>query len=64
MQPIPAPALVMVQTALALGVLIELLNRPAAVRQLHQSMQRGVRRQGAEVPLEVTTFAWHRALAE
>src|SRR5215510_10126881 len=45
MQAIPAPALVVGQATFALGVLIELLNRPAAVGQLHQSAQRCVRRQ-------------------
>src|SRR5262249_28205983 len=64
MQAIPAPALVMIQATLALGVLIELLNRPAAVGQLDQPLQRRVGRQVAEVPLEVTVFARYGALAE
>src|SRR5262249_16192449 len=61
MQPIPAPALVMVQATLALGVFIELLNRPAAVGQLDQPLQRRVCRQVAEVPLEVTMCARYGA---
>src|SRR5512134_3968043 len=64
MQAIPAPPLVVVQATLALGVFIELLDRPAAMRQLDQAVQRCLRRQVAEVPLEVTAFAWHRALAK
>src|SRR5262249_46305633 len=64
MQAIPAPALVMVQATFALGVLIELLDGPAAVGHLDQALQRGVHRQGTEVPLPVTTVAGHRALAE
>src|SRR5215510_8597976 len=54
----------MIQATLALGVLIELLNRPAAVGQLDQPLQRRVGRQGAAVPLEVTVFARYGALAE
>src|SRR5215468_7632066 len=42
MQAIPAPALIVVQATLALGVLIELRNRPAAVGQLDQPLQRRV----------------------
>ena len=64
MQPIPTPALVMVETTLALRVLIELLDGPAAVGQFDEAMQRGVRRQVAEVPLEVTACPRHGALAE
>src|SRR5262249_57526594 len=36
MQAIPAPALVVVQTAFAFGILIELLDGPPALGQLHQ----------------------------
>jgi hypothetical protein len=43
MQAIPSSALIVVQATLALGVFIELLNRPAAVGQLDQALQRGVR---------------------
>src|SRR2546421_2811457 len=64
MQAIPASALIVVQPTLALGVFIELLDGPAAVGQLDQPTQRGVRRQGAKVPLAVTAFAGHRALAK
>src|SRR5215470_16955632 len=64
MQPIPTPALVMVQTTLALGVFIELLDGPAAVGQRDQAMQWGVHWQVAEIPFEVAAFAWHGALAE
>src|SRR5919108_526578 len=38
MQASPAPALVMVQAAFALGVLIALLDRPAAVGHLDQPL--------------------------
>src|SRR5262245_28200299 len=58
-QPIPAPPLVMVQAAFALGVFIELLNRPAAVGQLHQPLQRRVCGQVTDVPLYFTAFARH-----
>jgi hypothetical protein len=64
MQPIPAPALGVVQATLALGVLVELLDGPAAVRQFHQPVQRRVHRQIAVMPLDIARFAWHRALAE
>src|SRR4029450_12367971 len=64
LQAIPAAALIVVQPTLALRVFIELLDGPAAVGQLNQPTQRGVRRQVAPVPLEVTAVAWHRALAE
>ena len=52
MQPIPTPALVVVQATFALGVFIELLDGPAAVGQLDQPTQRRVCWQGTEVPLE------------
>src|SRR5262252_2814628 len=64
MQPIPTSALVVVQATFALGVLIELLDGPAAVGQLNQAVEWRVRWQVTEVPLEVAAFAWHRALAE
>src|SRR5215475_9567052 len=64
MQPIPAPPLVMIQAAFALGVLIKLLNGPAAVGQLDQALQGGIRWQVAEVPLAVTTFARYGTLAK
>src|SRR5215217_7144642 len=50
MQAIPAPALVMVQTAFAFGILIELRDGPAAVGQLDQPLQRRVRRQITVIP--------------
>src|SRR5215471_15083255 len=64
MQPIPAPALIVIQATRALRIFIELLDGPAAVGHLNQALQRGVRRQGAEVPLAVPAVAGHRALAE
>jgi hypothetical protein len=64
MQPIPAPALVMVQAACALGVLIELLDGPAAMGQFHQPLPRRVRWQVTEVPLDFTTVARHGTLAK
>src|SRR5215470_1390850 len=64
MQAVPASALIVVQPAFALRVFIELLDGPAAMSHLDQPPQRGVRWQGAKEPLEVTAFAWHRALAE
>src|SRR5262245_19242499 len=64
MQAVPASALLVVQATLALRVFIELRDGPAAMSQLDQPPQRGVRRQGAKVPLEVTAFAGPRALAE
>jgi hypothetical protein len=64
MQAIPAPALVMVQATLALGILVELLNRPAAMRQLDQALQRRVRREGTVLPLHLAANARHRAFAE
>src|SRR4051812_14882445 len=53
MQAIPAPALVVVQTAFAFGILIELLDGPAAVGQLDQPTQRRVRGQGTVIPLDL-----------
>ena len=64
MQPIPASALIVVQATRALGVLRALLDGPAAVGHLDQTLQRGVRRQGTAVPLAGTTIAGHRVLAE
>src|SRR5262245_56141218 len=64
LEAIPASALRVVQPTLALRVFIELLDGPAAVGQLDQPTQRGVRRQITEVPLEVAAFARHRAIAE
>jgi hypothetical protein len=64
MQPIPAPALIMIQATLALRIFIELLDGPAAVGHLDQALQRGVRRQGTQVPLVLTAVARHRALAQ
>ncbi len=64
MQPIPASALIVVQATFTLRVLIELLDGPAAVGHLDQPTQRGVRRQGAKVPLAGPAVAGHRALAE
>src|SRR5215470_5395110 len=64
MQPIPAPPLVVVQATLALGVLIELLDGPAAMGQLDEPAQWRVGRQGTEVPFEVTTFARYGTLAK
>src|SRR4029453_14837398 len=63
-QAIPASALVVGQAALAFGVLVELLDGPATVRQFDQPLQRRIRRQVAEIPLHFTAFARHRALAE
>src|SRR5919197_6112996 len=59
MQAIPAPALVMVQATFALGVLIELLDGPAAVGQFDQPLQWRGRRQVAAIPCEVTALARH-----
>ena len=64
MQAIPAPALVMVQATLALGILVAWLNRPAALRQLDQALQRRVRRQITVIPLDLAAFARQRTLAE
>src|SRR5215475_4091056 len=64
MQAIPTAALVMIQTTLALGVFIKLLDRPAAVGQRDEAMEWGVRWQVAEVPFEVAAFARQGALAE
>ena len=64
MQPIPTPALVVIQTTLALGILVELLDGPAAVRQFDQPWQWGIRGQGTEIPFDLTACAWHRPLAQ
>src|SRR5215831_17451481 len=64
MQPIPTPALVMVQATLALGILIELLDGPATVGQLDQPLQGRVCRQGTKIPLHFTASARRGALAE
>ena len=64
MQAIPASALIMVQPAFALSVLVELLNGPAAMGQCDQPVQRGVHREIAVIPLDVAVVARHRPLAE
>ena len=64
MQPIPTQALVMVQPALALGVLIELFNGPAAGGRGDEPVQRRVRRQVTVIPLDLAAVTRHRALAE
>src|SRR5262249_9353843 len=64
MQAIPAAALIVIQATLALGVFIELLDGPAAVGQLDEALQRGVGRQGTEIPLDLTAITRHRTLAE
>src|SRR5262249_31309820 len=64
MQAIPAPPLVVVQATRGPGILIELLDGPAAVGHLDQALQRGVRRQVAEVPLDLAAFARYRAFTE
>ena len=64
MQPIPAPPLVVVQAALAFGILIKLLDGPAAVGQLDQPLQRRVRGQVTVIPLDLAAFARPRPLAE
>src|SRR5215475_13393429 len=64
MQAIPAPALVVVQTTFAFGILIELLDGPAAVGHLNQPLQRRVRRQGTVIPLGLAAFARQRTLTE
>ena len=64
MPPIPAPPLVVVQAALALGVFVALRDGPAAVRQLHQPGQRRVRWEIAVIPLDVAMVAGRRAFAQ
>src|SRR5499427_10018949 len=64
MQTIPASALIMVQAALPFGILIKLLNGPAAMRQLNQSLQGRICRQGAEGPFDLAALARHRAFAK
>ena len=64
MQPIPAPTLIVVQPVLALGILVELLNGPAAVRQLDEPLQRRVCGQIAVIPLHIAMCAWHWTLTE
>src|SRR2546430_14207344 len=64
MQPTPAPPLVVVQAALAFGILIKLLDGPAAVGQLDQPLQRRVRGQVTVIPLDLAAFARPRPLAE
>ena len=64
MQAIPAAALVMVQATLAFGIFVELLNRPAAMRHLHQALQRRVRWEVTVIPLHLTALARQGTLAE
>src|SRR5262249_13632626 len=64
MQAIPAPALVVVKPAFAFGILIDLLDGPAAVGQLDQPVQRRVRREVTVIPLDLAAFARQRTLAE
>lgn len=63
-QAVPAPSLVVVQPALAFGVLIELLNRPATMRAFDQTLQRCVIRQIAEIPFRVAALTGQRALTD
>ena len=56
-QAVPAPALVVGQAALALGVLVELLDDPAAVRERDEPLERGIGREVAEVVLGVALLA-------
>ena len=64
LQAIPAPALVVVQATLALGVFVELLEGPATMGQFDQSVQWRVGWQSAVIPLDVAMVARPRALAE
>jgi len=64
MQTIPAPAWVMVQAARTCGVLVALLNRPAAVSPLDQPLPPRVLRQMTARPLHRAAFPRHWALAE
>src|SRR5215813_14137901 len=64
MQAIPAAALIVVQATLALRVFIELLDRPAAMGQLDEARQRGVRRQVTDIPLHLAAGTRHWALTK
>src|SRR5262245_12184671 len=64
MQPIPTPALIVVQATLALRIFIELLNGPAAVGQLDEPLQRRIRGPVTVIPLDLAAFARQRTLAE
>lgn len=54
MQAILAPACIVAQPALALGVLVVLLHGPVAVGQLNQPTQRGGHRRVTQGPLAST----------
>src|SRR5438132_11479988 len=64
MQTSPAPTLIMLQTTRALGILVELRHRPAAVGDLDQALPRRGRREGTVLPLHLAAHARHRACAE
>ena len=64
MQPIPTPTLVVIEATFAFGVLIALLDGPAAVGQLDQPLPRRVRRQVTVIPFDLAAGARQRPLAE
>ena len=64
MQPLPPTSLKLIQAAFPFGILIELFNRPAQMRQLDQARQGRLGRQGTEEPLGLAFLAWERAFAE
>jgi hypothetical protein len=64
MPALPAPALVLGQAPLALGVCVALLHRPAAVGQLDPPMPPRVRRQGPAIPFDLPAVARDGTLAE
>jgi hypothetical protein len=45
-------------------ILIELLDRPAQMRQFHQASQRSIGRQATEKPLGLAFFSWQRTLCK
>src|SRR5262245_48831663 len=61
---VPESTLVVVQTALALGLLVELLDAPATVGQLRQAPQRRLGGQVGEVPLGLVVLTGQWSLGQ
>src|SRR6185503_17504071 len=57
MEAVPASPLIVVQPALALGVFVELLDRPAGMGQFDQPFERGLGRQVAGVAILIAVAA-------
>lgn len=62
MQAIQDSPLIVIQATFALGILLELLDRPAQTRQFNQARQESVCRQGTEKPFRIAFLSRQRTL--